>query len=129
MTAPPELVGLAVFTLLWVPLWWLAGGRRPLTWLGIAAVAAATMVIAVARGDILCGIGSLVWAYTAARRWHNPRRDDSDRGSKQTLAEMAAATESFPAPGDPPTLNLLETCHGPGGPPISALRLRRRRRP
>lgn len=121
MTPPPELVGVAILAVLWLPLWWLAGGRRPLTWRAPLTVAAAAGIMAVDQGDLLAMTAALAWTWCAARRWHTHRAPHLDEvWSNEPFTDKA----NTPGPGTP-TLDLLETCHGPGGPPLTALRRRR----
>jgi hypothetical protein len=71
---PNALVGLAILVLVWQPLWWLAGGRKPLGWRSLLAAAAAYGVLAVdqtSEGPVLAFVAllncmGLTW--TAASR-------------------------------------------------------------
>lgn len=81
---PNGVVGLAILVEVWVVLWWLAGGRRPLTWRGEAAMGVAFTVLAVDGGGLWwLVLGCWVGRVSAEMRH---RRSESAKESERTEA-------------------------------------------
>lgn len=72
---PAPLAGAALLALAWMVLWWLAGGRKPLSPISCATISVAAAVLALDKASdgralaaAMCIAGCIIWAANAGDR-------------------------------------------------------------